>query len=549
MKKKIISIMLTLVMLCSFVPCIAMAEEVASGECGDSVVWTLDDDGTLTISGSGDMYISLRNELLNYKEDIKKIIVGSGIIYADFYKLSGCNLLTEIEISDTVTEIEFPNDYFNALTNINVSADNAVYSSKEGILLDKDGHALIQYPAGRTDKTYTIPDGITAIKNGAFYKAAHLEKVVIPGFVTEISPAFGACGNLTEIEVAADNENYCSEDGILFNKAKNKIISYPAGKIEKSYNIPETVTEIDGAAFFGSGLETIVIPDTVKKINYSAFLECTSLVNVALPEGLENIGTSVFAECSSLKSMTIPKSITVLSISLFEGCTSLENVVLPERMTKIEGDSFYGCTSLESIVLPESITEIGEDAFYGCAALKSISIPEGVTLICEYAFANCSSLASITLPNSIEKIYGNAFDRCYDLENVYYNGTQEEWENLCDNGDIDESGNSYLVRYADIHYDAKPVINGTPKILPADNTYAITVPLKNVLVDCRLIAVLYDEYGIMQGINAEEISLNSETKDISVSGENADEIKIFIWDSLSGAKPLCKIYSEKIVKE
>ena len=167
-----------------------------------------------------------------------------------------------------------------------------------------------------------------------------------------------------------------------------------------------------------------------------------------------------------------------------------------------------------------------------------------MTKISYDAFARCAELSSIKLPNSLKYIYDSAFYQCYELTNVYYNGTETEWNKIS----IDEFGNNILLSIADMHYVSKPMINGTPTITAEGNTYTATVPLKNVALDCQLIAVLY-KGGIMKAVELKSIPLNAESESISVSADEADQIKLFIWDSLSGAVPMCNGYSEDIVKE
>lgn len=356
MKKKIISIMIAFAMLCALVPCIAMAEDVASGECGTDATWTLDDSGTLTISGTGAAEISS-----DYKQDIKKLVVENGI---------------------------------------------------------------------------------------------------------------------TEI--------------------------------------------ID-------------------------FQDCTALEEVILPEGITKIGDEAFYGCTALKKIKMPLSANSIGWSAFYNCTSLESVSIPYGVEKIETETFYNCTSLKSVRIPSSVSVIDQYAFCGCSALESISLPEGVRKIECNAFEHCETLKSVYIPNSIKYIYDHAFYNCYDLTDVYYNGTEKEWETLCMYKDIDDAGNMML-RYADMHYVPKPMINGTPTITAEGNTYTATIPLKNVAVDCQLIAVLYKD-GIVKAVESKSIPLNAESESISVSADEADEIKLFIWDSLSGAVPMCGGYSEAILKE
>src|SRR5699024_440051 len=77
--------------------------------------------------------------------------------------------------------------------------------------------------------------------------------------------------------------------------------------------------------------------------------------------------------------------------------------------------------------IPSSVTSIGSYAFYGCSSLTSITIPSSVTSIGSSAFVYCRSLASITIPSSVTSIGWGAFYYCSRLQNVYYNGTMEDW--------------------------------------------------------------------------------------------------------------------------
>ncbi len=418
MKKKIVSIMLSFVMMCAVAPCIAMAAETANGAFGDDAAWTLDDSGTLTISGTGSVEISKNDDIMNYTQNVKKVVIGSGITSVDFYSLKNAEELTTVEISETVTECYLP---------------------------------------------YT------------------------------------GCPKFTDINVNASNETYSSDGGILFNKAKTQIITYPAGKTQTSYDVPVAVTD------FAAG----------------AFMNCTSLVNITLPDG-----------------------ITELKWDLFNGCTALENVSLPDSITKIGESAFYKCTSLTSINIPSGVTSIEDATFQKCSALESISIPEGVTSIGSEAFSGCGALEKIYIPNSLSEIEENAFFKCYELDDVYYNGTEDEWNKI----DISSTGNNLITKYVDIHYDPKPWINGTPQISKDENTYTAVVPIEHVKADCTLIAVLYKDK-VMQSVNAQAIPLDSTSETISVSADNADEIKLFIWDSLSGVRALCGGYSKNFTSQ
>ena len=111
----------------------------------------------------------------------------------------------------------------------------------------------------------------------------------------------------------------------------------------------------------------------------------------------KTIGESAFKKCSSLTSIVIPNSITKINSSTFESCSNLESVTLPNALTTIESSAFYDCGKLASITLPNTLTKIGSTAFGKCSSLTTITIPDSVTNIGNQAFNQCSSITSITV--------------------------------------------------------------------------------------------------------------------------------------------------------
>jgi len=126
-----------------------------------------------------------------------------------------------------------------------------------------------------------IPEGVISIGVNSFAGCDNLASVTIPSSVTSIgAEAFVECGKLNSLVVDSNNSNYLSADNVLFNKAKTKLITYPQGKTDTSYTIPDGVTNIDVNAFCWSSLQSVTIPASVKTIDYYAFANCTNLTAI-----------------------------------------------------------------------------------------------------------------------------------------------------------------------------------------------------------------------------------------------------------------------------
>ncbi len=243
-------------------------------------------------------------------------------------------------------------------------------------------------------KAVVIESGVTTIGRCAFYGGDYLTSVEIPNTVTSIKEkAFTHCPALTDINVAADNPNFCSVDGVLFNKDRTTLVQYPAGIKSTEYTVPSAVTSIGDRAFEGAD----------------------NLTAVTLPQTLNSIGAYAFADCHGLTSFEIPKSVTAIQAGAFKYCTHLTSINLPDGITSIEASTFYGCTALADVVLPNSVTSIGESAFCFCSGLTSMDIPNKVTTIGKEAFRDCDKLASVTLPKNLSSIGEGAFKWCKSL--------------------------------------------------------------------------------------------------------------------------------------
>ena len=284
--------------------------------CGDNVYYYYTDDSkkNLVLFGSGDTwdYNDSDNTSPFYNSDtIEMLTVGDGITRIGDYMFSFCQELKAISLPDTVTSLgdyTFENcmglDNLTLPDNITeIGADCfAVCMELDSITLpaklEKIGDGAFSSDSGLG--SIIIPESVKEIGKVVFINCEALQNVNIPKGVTTIGTApFYSCDHLTAITVDADNQNYCADDGVLFNKDKTLLIQYPNGKSATSYTVPETVTTIGEASFAEeTDIKEIVIPKTVSSIEKNAFGMCTSLNDVyyvgtkseweALSDSIEN---------------------------------------------------------------------------------------------------------------------------------------------------------------------------------------------------------------------------------------------------------------------
>lgn len=226
---------------------------------------------------------------------------------------------------------------------------------------------------------------VKTIDSDSFFGCSRITDITIPDSVTSISEkAFYYCSNLKNIIVDSNNANYCSVDGVLFDKNKTTILCCPGGK-SGEYRIPDNVTSVG---------------------NY-AFGECRKITKIYIPDTVSQIGTSAFKYCQSLTSINIPATVTSIGYG-----------------------TFNECRSLPSIVIPDTVKSIGDYAFSYCRGFTSVTIPNSVTSIGNYAFSSCHYLVSAVIPNSVTKIGDGVFNYCDVFKNIYYCGTEEQWNKI-----------------------------------------------------------------------------------------------------------------------
>ncbi len=726
MKKRLISLIAVMAMLVSLVSAIAGAEDIAdSGTCGENVTWTLDSDGTLTISGTGeikDYYYSQPSPFYN-NSNIKTVVIENGITGIGSNLFYYCGTMTSVIMPDSITSIgdcafqgcrvlenvimpsgmtRIDADAFNncvLLTNISLPSNitsigqrafngSGYYKDKNnwenGVLYIgeylitaksdelpveytvKDGTKLIAEDAFtacssliditipnsvahigqdafnycKALKSARLPEGITRIENGCFYYCEALESIDIPSTVTSVGGnAFFACealadvtlpDSITSIGAGAfmvtgyydndDNWEGCAlYNGTYLVGIKNEEISgeyvikdgttviaegvFMGCEQLTGITIPNGVTNLEPFTFHSSGLESVVIPDSVISIESNCFDECQKLKSVVIGSGLENIGDYVFNHCismesievceenqhykavdnvlfskdgtelvlypsaregnayiipdgteiigdesirfcGSLTSVIIPDSVKTIGRNTFE-LTPITEIIIPDSVESVGEYAFSACQNLGNVGLSRSITEIANGTFTDCISLNNITIPSNVKKIGDMAFAACAGLKSVTISKNVKEIGDRAFYRCDSITDVYYEGTEEEW-NAISIGEQNELLTNANMTFSVVMPTPTPTVTPTitppaspsasPTVIPTATPIppvtktdtGFRVQLDDNYENCVVYAAVYSRDGMLIRIASEPLKADGAAS-IAVGFEGGVYAKVFVW--------------------
>lgn len=453
-KRKFLSILLTLCMVLMLVPTVAFAAG---------------DDGTVTVNGlryriTGEDTVSVVSDTDDTPfPDYDGIGTGQATYSGEIVVPTS---ITVAERTYSVTKIEWAAFYRTDITKITIPSSVTV--------LDR----LSFYYCTNLTEVDIAESGLEEIGSSAFEGCKSLSKFQIPSTVTTIeSAAFGGCSSLTSLTIPkgvtdglvkalvgntvyphldavkfAPGSPYEIEGGVLYKGTEAQLYVGP----EENVVLREGTTKIADDQFNPSSgilgafaqnydLKSIVIPESVVSIPANAFNSAVNLESVTLPDGLQEIGTRAFYN-TGLLSIELPDSVETIGSSAFQGTIHMTSAKLSSNLKSMGEGAFCDAYVLESIVIPEGITEIPAEAFAGCIALKSITLPNGLTTIGDYAFDLTTQVEGDYVNPSPQLEYINIPSTVTSLGENFIGGVKPDGQTaLIMQGTIPPTGNSSFI--------------------------------------------------------------------------------------------------------
>ena len=431
-----------------------------------ALTWELDAEGTLTISGEGEIPNNPSwRKVLNYGE-VKSVVINEGVTAIGNLAFYNYSKLKSVSIPSSVTAIY--GAAFSGCTSLTeVELPNSLDTIGDGAFQESGIQKI------------TLPSSLKKLGSKAFYGCVGLEEITLPASLTSYEDEILAeCPSLTKVYAKAKEITfgsdvfknsitnltiYCACYSSAKTYAQENLIAVVADhQLQSEYTVdvePEFTQkyatawelktcgvktrhcELCGASDESTAIKfapviqgesvnwefkdgTLTISGTGGSIDNPSWnddatgIKNSDIEKVVIESGVTTINSFAFFYCSNLKSVSIADSVTRIGHAAFQGCTSLTEVDLPDSLTSIGACAFWRCSNLTSVEIPDSVTEIGEEAFEECSALSNVTLPKNLTTIGNKAFDNCESLQEVIIPDGVTSIGEQAFNACGKIQSI-----------------------------------------------------------------------------------------------------------------------------------
>jgi hypothetical protein len=452
--KKIFAVLMAALLIGGLLPAVSFASQIVdSGACGDNVTWTLDDDGLLTVSGSGAMYdysyeitnvVAPWSPTMTAAQPIRTVVVENGVTSIGNEAFLACADVESVYLPESVESIG--GQAFSQCSSLReVAFGNGLVTIGEKAFFGCTALETIALPDSVTTlsssvfhgcaelREATVGSGMTYIGDSMFYGCSNLRSIVIPEGITEILPyAFYGCFSLTDVTLPASLASvdgyafggcaklhilchkqtyacdYTEENGYAFglldgSESENTLSGSVSG-MDWSINRVTAVLTISANGDMPSFLSSKSVPwaqDVIRNYVHTAVIS----------EGVTSIGNLSFFGCDALSQVFIPEGVTSVGASAFYDCAALEEIRFPDSVVMIGAYACHGCSALTAIDFGSGVKYIGAHAFSGCSSLEEAALPIGLTTISDFLFADCVRLTEVALPVFATSVGVSAFAR------------------------------------------------------------------------------------------------------------------------------------------
>ncbi|MBQ3508372.1 MAG: leucine-rich repeat protein [Clostridia bacterium] len=430
--------------------------------------WIIDQEPALGIEGSRHTTCTVCGTTIEetiemlYSQGLTYVSNGEGTCY-----VSGIGTCTD-------TDVVIPTTYKGLL--VTGIGNQAFYSSDITSINIPDsvtsiGDHAFEGCSGLT--SIDIPTGVTSIGYCAFSNCSNLASIALPDTVTSVGIyAFIESYNLASVYYAGTLEQWCS---IVFENANsnpccNGANLYFGDILVEKVEITSSITALTSTFSGCTSLTSVSFSEgnQLTTIGEYAFSKCVNLTNIEIPSNITCIGRRAFEHCTSLTNISfgVNSQLTYIKDYAFAWCENLKSITIPDSVTNIKEWAFTDCTKLESVYYEGDLDQwcsiafenfgsnplsdyrnhaylyinnkkvegvispnvYNDFAFSDYSYLTGITLPDGVTAIVDYAFSNCINMTTITIPRSVTSIEDSAFYGNTPITDIFYMGTEEEWE-------------------------------------------------------------------------------------------------------------------------